>query len=124
MLLDFYAKQVGKSIVVHYKDRMVHINDVDLDWYQGVDLYSDVRSLASKSGFVFPKFAGFQWHPPNKENQRWTLECDGDWLRLSSYWEGNKHKCISIYLIELKKASSIQLTVASIDRSKDNAGVS
>jgi len=87
-------------------------------------LYSDVRSLARQSGFVFPKFARFQWHPLNKENQRWPLECDGDWLRLSSYWEGNKHKCIPIYLIELKKASSIQLTVASIDRGTDNAGVS
>jgi len=59
VLSDFYAKQGGKSSLVHYKDRMVHINDVDLDRYQGVDLYSDVRCLASQSGFIFQKFAGF-----------------------------------------------------------------
>jgi len=68
VLSDFYAKQVEKSIVVHYKDRIVRSNDVDLDRYRGVYLYSDVRSLASQAGFVFSKFAGFQWHPPNKEN--------------------------------------------------------
>ncbi|KAJ8420226.1 hypothetical protein Cgig2_021596 [Carnegiea gigantea] len=72
---------------------MIHINDVDLDIYQGLDLYSDVRSLASQA-------------------------------RLASYYEGNKHKCLAIYLIELKKASSIQLTVASINRSQDDTGVS
>jgi len=37
--------RVKKSIVVPYKDRTVHIHDVDLDQYQGVDL-SNVRSLA------------------------------------------------------------------------------
>jgi len=51
----------GKSIIVHYKDKMVHMNDVDLNKYQVVDLYTDVRGLASRSGFVFPKFTRFQW---------------------------------------------------------------
>jgi len=64
-----HDKQALKSIVVPYKDKMMHVNDTNLDKYQGVDLYIDVRGLASKSGCVFPKFAGFQWHPANKENQ-------------------------------------------------------
>ena len=45
---------------------------------------NDVRSLASKVGFVFPEFTRLQWHPPNKEIQRWLLDCDGDWIRLAS----------------------------------------
>ena len=77
-----------------------------------------------KLGLFSQNLLGFNGIPPNKENQRWPLECVGDWLRLASYQEENKHKCIPIYLIELKKASSIQLTVASIDRSKENVGVS
>jgi len=120
VLCSMHDKQGLTFIIIHYKDRMTHVNDIDLFKYEGVDLYTDVRSLASKSGRVFPKFAGLQWHPPNKENQRWPLDCDDDWLRLASYWEGKKHKVIHIYWVDLKKASNIQLTVASIDRGKNS----
>ena len=82
---------------------MIYVNDIELDKYQRVDLYTDVRSLASKSGHVFPKFAKLQWHPPSKENQRWLVDCNDDWLRLASYWERKKHKVIPVHLVDIEK---------------------
>ena len=61
------------------------------------------------------------WHMQNKENQRWPLDCNDDCVRLSSYWEGNTHKCSIINLVVLKKALNIHIIVARIDRSKASA---
>ncbi|KAJ8442655.1 hypothetical protein Cgig2_003699 [Carnegiea gigantea] len=36
----------------------------------------DVRSSAMENEAKLPKFLGFRWHPPGKENQRWPLAID------------------------------------------------
>ncbi|KAJ8426493.1 hypothetical protein Cgig2_029235 [Carnegiea gigantea] len=45
-----------------------------------IDLFRDVRGLAVEQGVVLPKYAGFKWHPLGRENQRWPLNTDGDWV--------------------------------------------
>ncbi|KAJ8423917.1 hypothetical protein Cgig2_014319 [Carnegiea gigantea] len=37
---------VTKNVVVHYKDRIITIVDINLDMYQVIDLFRDVRELA------------------------------------------------------------------------------
>ncbi|KAJ8447999.1 hypothetical protein Cgig2_028875 [Carnegiea gigantea] len=73
---------VTKNAVVHYKDRMITIVDVNLDMYQVIDLFRNVRGLAMEQGVVLPKYAGFKWHPPGRKNQRWPLNTDNDWVIL------------------------------------------
>ena len=38
--------QGKKCLLVHYKDKMILVFDVDLDTYQIIDLYSDVKKQA------------------------------------------------------------------------------
>jgi len=44
MYLTFW--QGKKCLLVHYKDKMISVFDVDLNTYQMIDLYSDVKKLA------------------------------------------------------------------------------
>ena len=70
-----------------------------------IDLYFDVKKLAIEQGISFPKFAGFNWHPHRKENQRWGLRTDKDWLKLVSHWEClKKVNVIPLYMVELNEA--------------------
>ncbi|KAJ8428141.1 hypothetical protein Cgig2_011514 [Carnegiea gigantea] len=67
---------VNKNLVVHYKDRILTIFDVNLDKYRAIDLFRDVKILAVEQGVTFPMYVGFKWHPPRRENQRWPLNSD------------------------------------------------
>ena len=77
--------QGKKCLLVHYKDKMISVFDVDLNTYQMIDLYSDVKKLAVEHGISFPKFAGFNWHPHRQENQRCGLTTEKGWLKLVSH---------------------------------------
>jgi len=72
---------------------MISIHDVSLDTYQSLDLFRDVRSSANENGVKLPKFSGFRWHPPGRENQRWALSTDGDWVKLANHWGKMKKNC-------------------------------
>ena len=77
-------------MVVHYKHKMLSIFDVNLEQYQVIDIFRDVKRAAMEHSVKFPKFVGFLWHPSRKENQRWALRCGKDWVRLASHWENMK----------------------------------
>ncbi|KAJ8442544.1 hypothetical protein Cgig2_026486 [Carnegiea gigantea] len=57
-----------------------------MEKYNCIDLFRDGRARANESGIEFPKYAGFRYHLPNKENQRWHLNIDDDWVR-EPVWE-------------------------------------
>ena len=61
---------------------MLPIVDVNLDKYQVIDLFRDVKVLAMEQGVTFPKDAGFKWHPHRGKNQMWPLNSDNDWMML------------------------------------------
>ncbi|KAJ8424734.1 hypothetical protein Cgig2_010034 [Carnegiea gigantea] len=106
---------VTKNVLVHYKDRMITIVDVNLDMYQVIDLFRAVRELAVEQGVVLPEYAGFKWHPPGRENQRWPLNTDGDWVMLVHQWESVRGFVIPIYVVELHVPSQLQKVVESLD---------
>ena len=94
-------------MVIHCKDRMISIHDVSLDTYQSLDLFRDVRSSTNENGVKLLKFPGFRWHPPGRENQRWALSTDGDWVKLANHWgKMKKNVVIPLYITELPEASS------------------
>ncbi|KAJ8431496.1 hypothetical protein Cgig2_032267 [Carnegiea gigantea] len=63
-----------------------------------------------------PKFLGFRWHPFARENQRWSLTTDANWVSLASHWGEMKNNIvIPLYIIELPEASSLQKVVESLD---------
>ncbi|KAJ8423967.1 hypothetical protein Cgig2_008586 [Carnegiea gigantea] len=80
-----------------------------MEKYNCIDLFRDARARANESGIEFPKYAGFRYHPPNKENQRWHLNIDDDWEDVTS-------KCIPIYMYDLKKPSNNQKHIESLDK--------
>ncbi|KAJ8426924.1 hypothetical protein Cgig2_010442 [Carnegiea gigantea] len=102
--------RVTKNVVVHCKNRMITIVDVNLDMYQVIDLFRDVRGLAVEQGY-----AGFKWHPPGRENQRWPLNTDNDWVMLVHQWESIRGFVIPIYVVELHVPSQLQKVVESFD---------
>ncbi|KAJ8427350.1 hypothetical protein Cgig2_016216 [Carnegiea gigantea] len=58
-------------------------------------------------GIVLPKYAGFKWHPPGMENQRWPLNTDNDWVMLVHQWELIRGSVIPIYVVELYVPSQL-----------------
>jgi len=115
MYMTFW--QGKKCLLVNYKDKMISVFDVDLNTSQMIDLYSDVKKLAMEQGISLPKFVGFNWHPHKKENQRWGLRTNKDWLKLVTHWEClKKVNVIPIYLVELNEASEVQKTVESLGK--------
>jgi len=60
-----------RDLVVHYKDKVIRIMDVEMEKCNCIELFRDARASAKESGIEFPKYAGFRYHPLNKENQRW-----------------------------------------------------
>jgi len=96
---------------------MISVQDISIDKYQSIDLFRDVRSSAIENGVQLPKFPGFRWHPPGRENQRWPLITDSDWVSLASHWgKMKKNIVIPLYIIDLPEASSLQKVVESLDR--------
>ena len=108
-------EQVTKNVVVHYKERMITIVDVNLDMNQVIDLFRDVRGLAVEQGVVLPKYTGFKWHPPGRENQTWPLNTDNDWVMLVHQCESIRGFVIPIYVVELYVPSQLQKVVESLD---------
>ncbi|KAJ8451191.1 hypothetical protein Cgig2_013963 [Carnegiea gigantea] len=106
--LMYMHSLVTKNVLVHYKDRIITIVDV-------IDLFRDVRALAVEQGVVLPEYAGFKWHPPGRENQRWPLNTDGDWVMLVHQWESVRGFVIPIYVVELHVPSQLQKVVESLD---------
>ena len=101
---------------MHYKDKIIRIMDVEMEKYNCLELFRDARAKANEEGIEFPKYAGFRYHPPNRENQRWMLNVDDDWVRLMNFWEGDRSKCVPIYMFDLKKPSENQKHVESLDK--------
>ncbi|KAJ8441652.1 hypothetical protein Cgig2_019786 [Carnegiea gigantea] len=101
--------RVTKNVVVHCKDRMITIVDVNLDMYQGYE------GLAVEQRVVLPTYAGFKWHPPGRENQRWPFNTDNDWVMLAHQWESIRGFVIPIYVVELHVPSQLQKVVESLD---------
>ena len=65
-----------------------------------------------ENGVKLRKFPAFRQHLSGKENQRWPLATDGDWVRLASHLEKiKKNAVIPLYIIELPEASNLQKTV-------------
>ncbi|KAJ8443285.1 hypothetical protein Cgig2_015763 [Carnegiea gigantea] len=69
-----------RDFIVQYKDIVVRIMDVTMEKYNCIKLFKDARARANESGIELPKHAGFRYHSPNKENQRWRLNIDEDWV--------------------------------------------
>ena len=67
-MLAINVEQVTKNVVVHCKDGIITIVDINLDMYQVIDLFRNVRGLAMEQGVVLSKYARFKWHPPGREN--------------------------------------------------------
>ena len=59
-----------RDLVVRYKDKVIRIIDVEMEKYNYIELFRDARASVKESGIEFPKYVGFRYHPPNKENQR------------------------------------------------------
>ncbi|KAJ8437760.1 hypothetical protein Cgig2_009475 [Carnegiea gigantea] len=72
-----------------------------------IDLFRNMRGLAVEQGAVLPKYAGFKWHPPRRENQRWPLNTDNDW--------SIRGFVIPIYVVELHMPSQLQKVAESLD---------
>ena len=70
MILSLKQGKDIRDLVVHYKDKVIRIIDVEMEEYNCIELFRHVRASAKESGIEFPKYAGFRYHPPNKENQR------------------------------------------------------
>jgi len=47
---------------------MLTIADVNLDKYQAIDLFRDVKVVTLEQGITFPKYARFKWHARRREN--------------------------------------------------------
>ncbi|KAJ8421831.1 LOW QUALITY PROTEIN: hypothetical protein Cgig2_024207 [Carnegiea gigantea] len=80
-------KNNGKGIrdlVVHYKDKVIRIMDVEMEKYNCIKLFRDARARVNESEIEFPKYTGFRYHPPNKKNQRWHFNISDDWVRLTN----------------------------------------
>ena len=58
-----------RNLVVHYKDKVIRIMDVEMEKYNCIELFRDARASAKELGVEFPKYAGFRYHPPNKETR-------------------------------------------------------
>ena len=101
---------------MHYKDKIIRIMDVEMERYNCLELFRDARAKANEEGIEFPKYAGFRYHPPHRENQRWHLNVDDDWVRLMNFWEDERSKCVPIYMYDLKKPSENQKHVESLDK--------
>ena len=96
---------------------MISIQDININKYQSIDLFRDVRYSAMKNGVQLPQFHGFRWHPSGRENQRWPLTIDSDWVSLASHWgKMKKNVVIPLYIIDLPEASSLHKVVESLDR--------
>ncbi|KAJ8428902.1 hypothetical protein Cgig2_024971 [Carnegiea gigantea] len=75
-----------------------------------------------ENGVQLPKFPGFRWHPPGRENQRWPLTTDSDWVSLTSHWgKMQKNVVIPLYIIDLPEASSLQKVVESPTQNQPQA---
>ncbi|KAJ8434609.1 hypothetical protein Cgig2_025035 [Carnegiea gigantea] len=95
---------------------MISIQDISIDKYQSIDLFRDVRSSAMENEVKLPKFPSFRWHSSGRENQKWPLTTDADWVSLASRWaKMKKNVVIPLYIIELLEASSWQKVVESLD---------
>ena len=87
---------------------MISIWDIGIDKYQSIDLFRDVRSSAIENGVRLLKFPDYRWHRPSRENQRWPLSIDGDWVRLASHCgKVKKNVVIPLYIIKLTDTSSL-----------------
>jgi len=42
--------------------------DVEMEKYNCIELFRDVRAKANELGIEFSKYAGFRYHLPNKKN--------------------------------------------------------
>ncbi|KAJ8427962.1 hypothetical protein Cgig2_023257 [Carnegiea gigantea] len=87
-----------------------------MEKYNCIELFADARARAYESRIEFPKYVGFKYHLPNKENQRWHLNISDDWVRLTNFWKDVRSKCIPRYLYDLKKPSDNQKHVESLDK--------
>ncbi|KAJ8420926.1 hypothetical protein Cgig2_030220 [Carnegiea gigantea] len=79
-----------RDLVVHYKDRVIKIMDVEMEKYNCMELFRDARASAKESGIEFPK--------------------------LTKFWEDVRSKCIPIHMYDMKKPSDNQKHVKSLDQ--------
>ena len=62
--------------------------------------------------------------PQISKNQRWHLNIDDDWVRLTKFWEDVRSKCIFIYMYDMKKPSDNKKYIESLDQISASAAQS
>ncbi|KAJ8438844.1 hypothetical protein Cgig2_023036 [Carnegiea gigantea] len=85
-----------RDLVVHYKDKVIRIMDVELEKYSCIKLFN--RASAEESDIEF--------------------------LKLTKFWEDVRSKCIPIYMYDMKKPSDNQKHVESLDQISASAAQS
>ena len=56
-----------------------------MEKYNYIKLFGDARAKVNELGIEFSKYVRLRYHPLNKENQRWHLNIDDDWVRLIDF---------------------------------------
>ncbi|KAJ8428876.1 hypothetical protein Cgig2_021043 [Carnegiea gigantea] len=79
-----------RDLVIHYKDKVSRIMDVEIEKFNCIELFRDGRASAKESCIEFSK--------------------------LTKLWEDVRSKCILIYMYDMRKPSDNQKYVESLDQ--------
>ncbi|KAJ8452673.1 hypothetical protein Cgig2_005009 [Carnegiea gigantea] len=85
-----------KVLSVCFEGHRIFIKNIDLDMYQMLDLHRDAKRKFQQAGIEVPQYFGFMFCGPIAK-RKLPLDCDNDWLHLSTLWEKAKEP-IPIYM--------------------------
>ena len=85
---------------VCFEGHRVFIKNVDFDMYQMLDLHRDAKRKFQQAGIEVSQYFGFMFYGPGAK-RKLPLDCDNDWLHLSTLWEKAKGP-IPIYMVSIR----------------------